>query len=147
MLLQNHYYDKKMVTYLLNSYYITSTDERFNSPTLGTSVSNNSTLFIDASKECVKVTNNNKLTDDNIASIVKYYTDRADVEHVAKLVPNSEVEKEDFNLSVSTYVEQEDTREVIDITELNKEIARIVEHEAQLRTEIDKIVAEIEAGV
>ena len=107
----------------------------------------NSTLFIDASKECVKVTNNNKLTDDNIASIVKYYTDRADAEHVAKLVPNSEVEKEDFNLSVSTYVEQEDTKEVIDITELNKEIARIVEHEAQLRTEIDKIVAEIEAGV
>lgn len=106
----------------------------------------NSTLFIDASKECVKVTNNNKLTDDNIASIVKYYTDRADVEHIAKLVPNSEVEKEDFNLSVSTYVEQEDTREVIDITELNKEIARIVEREAQLRTEIDKIVAEIEAG-
>ena len=57
-----------------------------------------------------------------------------------------ECDKNDYNLSVSTYVEQEDTREVIDITELNKEIARIVEREAQLRTEIDKIVAEIEVG-
>ena len=61
-------------------------------------------------------------------------------------MPNSEVEAQDYNLSVSTYVEQEDTREVIDIVELNKEIARIVEREAQLRTEIDKIVAEIEVA-
>lgn len=107
----------------------------------------NSTLFIDATKECVKVSNNNKLSDENISTILKTYTDRTDVEYVARLVPNSEIEEQDFNLSVSTYVEQEDTREVIDITALNKEIARIVEHEAQLRTEIDKIVAEIEAGV
>lgn len=107
----------------------------------------NSTLFIDASKECVKVTNNNKLSADNITSIVKYYTDRTDVEHISRLVPNSEIEKEDFNLSVSTYVEQEDTREVIDIVELNKEINRIVEREAQLRNEIDKIISEIEVGV
>lgn len=107
----------------------------------------NSTLFIDASKECTKVTNNNKLKEDNISNILKYYTDRQNVEYVAKLVPNSKIAEEDYNLSVSTYVEQEDTREVIDITELNKEIARIVEREAQLRTEIDKIVAEIEMGV
>lgn len=107
----------------------------------------NSTLFIDASKECAKVTNNNKLKSEHIINILKYYTDRQDVEYVAKLVPNSKVAEEEYNLSVSTYVEQEDTREVIDITELNKEIARIVERETQLRAEIDKIVAEIEAGV
>ena len=77
---------------------------------------------------------------------MKYYTDRQNVEYVAKLVPNSKVAEEEYNLSVSTYVEQEDTREVIEITELNKEIARIVERESQLRAEIDKIVAEIEAG-
>lgn len=105
----------------------------------------NSTLFIDATKECVKVTNN-KLSESNIDNILKVYTDRCDVQYVAKLVPNSEVEAQDYNLSVSTYVEQEDTREVIDIVELNKEIARIVEREAQLRTEIDKIVAEIEVA-
>lgn len=104
----------------------------------------NSTLFIDATKECVKVTNNNKLSESNIDNILKVFTDRCDVQYIAKVVPNSEVETQDYNLSVSTYVEQEDTREVIDIVELNKEIARIVEREAQLRTEIDKIVAEIE---
>lgn len=106
----------------------------------------NSTLFIDATKECVKVTNNNKLSDDNINSILETFKAREDKDYVSKLVPNSKIAEQDYNLSVSTYVEQEDTREVIDITELNKEIARIVEHEAQLRTEIDKIVAEIEAG-
>jgi len=106
----------------------------------------NSTLFIDATKECVKVTNNNKLSDDNINSILETFKAREDKDYVSKLVPNSKIAEQDYNLSVSTYVEQKDTREVIDITELNKEIARIVEHEAQLRTEIDKIVAEIEAG-
>ena len=106
----------------------------------------NSTLFIDATKECVKVTNNNKLSKSNIDNILKVYTDRCDVQYVAKLVPNSKVEAQDYNLSVSTYIEQEDTKEVIDIVELNKEIARIVEREAQLRTEIDKIVAEIEVA-
>ena len=104
----------------------------------------NSTLFIDATKECVKVTNNNKLSDENIENILETFKNRVDKDYVSKLVPNSEIAQQDYNLSVSTYVEQEDTREVIDITELNKEIARIVEHEAQLRTEIDKIVQEID---
>lgn len=106
----------------------------------------NSTLFIDATKECVKVTNNNKLTDTNIDNIIEIYKAREDREYVSRLVPNSEVAEQEYNLSVSTYVEQEDTREVIDIAELNKEIARIVEREGVLRAEIDKIVAEIEAG-
>lgn len=107
----------------------------------------NATLFIDATKECVKVTNNNKLSGTNIDNIIEIYKAREDREYVSRLVPNSEVAEQEYNLSVSTYVEQEDTREVIDITELNKEIARIVEREEVLRTEIDKIVAEIEAGV
>lgn len=107
----------------------------------------NSTLFIDATKECVKVTNNNKLSDDNINSILETYTSRTDKEYVSRLVPNSEIKEQEYNLSVSTYVEQEDTREVIDIVELNKEIERIVQRESELRAEIDKIVAEIEASV
>ena len=104
----------------------------------------NSTLFIDATKECQKVTNNNKLTEENIDNILKYFTDRADIDYVSKLVPNSEIAEQEYNLSVSTYVEQEDTREVTDIVELNKEIARIVERENVLRAEIDKIISEIE---
>lgn len=66
----------------------------------------NSTLFIDATKECVKVTNNNKLTDENIENIVKTFTDRKDIDYVSKLVSNKEIGENDYNLSVSTYVEK-----------------------------------------
>lgn len=104
----------------------------------------NNILFIDASKECVKVTNNNRLTDENIDNIVKIFTDRKDIDYVAKLVSNSEIEENDYNLSVSTYVEKEDTREKIDIVELNKQIEEIVAREQVLRDEIKKIVKEIE---
>lgn len=104
----------------------------------------NNILFIDASKECVKVTNNNKLTDENIDNIVKIFTDRKDIDYVAKLVSNNEIGENDYNLSVSTYVEKEDTREKIDIVELNKQIEEIVAREQLLRDEIDKIVKEIE---
>lgn len=104
----------------------------------------NSILFIDASKECVKVTNNNKLTDENIEHIVKIFTDREDKDYVARLVSNTEIGENDYNLSVSTYVEKEDTREKIDIVELNKQIEEIVAREQVLRDEIDKIVKEIE---
>ena len=104
----------------------------------------NSTLFIDASKECVKVTNNNKLTEDNISKIVAAFTERTDSEYFCRLVPNSEIAENDYNLSVSTYVEQEDTREVIDIAVLNAEIAEIVKREDMLRAEINKIITMIE---
>lgn len=105
----------------------------------------NSTLFIDASKEAVKVTNNNRLTDENIDNILKIFENREDVQYVARLVSNKEIEGNNYNLSVSTYVEKEDTREVIDIKELNKQLDEIVKRENILRDEISKIIAEIEA--
>ena len=104
----------------------------------------NSTLFIDATNECVKVTNNNKLTDENINNIIEMFINRTDKEHIAKIVLNEEIAKNDYNLSVATYVEKEDTREKIDIVELNREIDEIVERENKLRIEIAKIIAEIE---
>lgn len=72
------------------------------------------------------------------------YTDRVDVAHTVRLVQGKEIAAEDYNLSVSTYVEPEDTREVIDIAALNAEIREIVSREEVLRREIDKIIAEIE---
>lgn len=104
----------------------------------------NNTLFIDASKECVKVTNNNKLTEENISHIVDEFVSRADAKHFARCVPYEEIKGNDYNLSVSNYVEQEDTREVIDIVKLNAEIERIVAREQVLRAEIAKIIAELE---
>lgn len=108
------------------------------------SKTSNDVLFIDASAECVKVTNNNKLTDTNIENILRLFTERKDVEYTAKVVPNAAIGENDFNLSVSTYVEKQDTREKVDIKELNKQIAEIVAREQILRDEIDKIIAEIE---
>jgi type I restriction enzyme M protein len=104
----------------------------------------NKVLFIDASNQCVKVTNNNKLLPKNIDTIVNAFTDRKDIQYLCRLVDYDEIKSQNYNLSVSTYVEQEDTREKIDIVKLNAEIKEIVAREQVLRDEIDKIIAEIE---
>lgn len=104
----------------------------------------NKTLFIDASNECVKVTNNNKLTQDNMDKIVGCFANRSEIEHFSHLATYDEISENDYNLSVSTYVEAEDTREKIDIVKLNAEIKEIVAREQVLRDEIAKIIAEIE---
>ena len=104
----------------------------------------NKTLFIDASKEFKKETNNNVLNSENIETIVKEFKERADVEYFARLVDNSEIAENDYNLSVSTYVEKEDTREIIDIKVLNKEIEETVKRIDVLRTSINEIVKELE---
>jgi type I restriction enzyme M protein len=103
-------------------------------------------LFIDASQQFVKVTNSNKLSEENIQTILNTYTARQEVEYVASLVSAEDIAEQKYTLSVSTYVEKEDTREVIDIKELNREIARIVARQQVLRTEIDRIVKEIEGA-
>ena len=103
-------------------------------------------LFIDATNECIKVTNNNKLTKDNIKRIVDTFARREEIAHFAHLADYDEIAENNYNLSVSTYVEAEDTREKIDIVKLNAEIREIVAREQLLRDEIDKIIAEIEGG-
>lgn len=110
------------------------------------SKADNKVFFIDASNEFIHSGNKNKLSKANLERIYNAYVNRKDEEHFTKLVNNTEVAEQDYNLSVSTYVEQKDTREVIDIKVLNQQIADIVAKEQVLRTEIDKIVAEIEAG-
>ena len=103
-----------------------------------------SILFIDASRECVKVTKSNKLTDANIQTILQAFTNRVDIQHFARLVPYPEVAAQDYTLSVSTYVEQEDKREAVNIRQLNKDIEGIVARQMKLREEIASIIAEIE---
>ena len=104
----------------------------------------NKTLFIDASNECIKVTNNNKLTQANMDRIVETFAKRAEEAHFSHLAGYEEIESNDYNLSVSNYVEAEDTREKIDIVKLNAEIEEIVARQQVLREEIDKIIAELE---
>lgn len=104
----------------------------------------NSVLFIDASAEFIRENTKNKLSTENRATILEGFEKRDDKDYFSKLVPNEELAKNDYNLSVSSYVTKEDTREVIDIVELNKEIQRIVARQAELRAQIDVIVKDLE---
>ncbi len=107
--------------------------------------SDNKTQFIDASALFKKETNNNTLTDDHIAQIMEAFDRKTDVEYFAKSVDFEDIEEKDYNLSVSTYVVAEDTREVINITKLNSELKTTVTKIDKLRKDIDAIVEEIEA--
>lgn len=100
--------------------------------------------FIDAGELYQKETNNNILTDEHIEKIMEAFGTKADIPYFSKSADFKEIEKNDYNLSVSSYVEAKDTREVIDIAKLNAQIAEIVKKENALRVEIDKIVREIE---
>ncbi|MEW1706893.1 type I restriction-modification system subunit M [Microbacterium sp. NPDC089190] len=103
-------------------------------------------LFIDASKEFKRIGNKNKLTAENQQRILNTYETREDSDHFAKCVSNEAIAANGYNIAVTSYVEAEDTREVVDIAVLNAEIARIVARQSELRTSIDEIVADLEAG-
>lgn len=100
----------------------------------------NKTLFIDASNEFVKVTNNNKLTDENIDHIIDVFERKAEEKYFSAYVTNEAIAENDYVLSVSNYVELKDKRVDIDIDELNAEIDRVVDYEEQLRREITQII-------
>ena len=149
--------EQKIRQYLIDNNYIDAVIQMPSNLFYGTSIatcimvlkkakSDDKVLFMDASKEFIKVGNANKLTQDNIANIMKLYTDRKNKKYLAKLATKEEIAEADYNLSVNTYVEQEDTREKVDIVKLNATLREIVAKENKLRAEIDKIVAEIEAG-
>lgn len=147
--------EKKIRKYLIDNNYIDCIIQLPGNLFYGTSIAtcimvlkkskvDNQLLFIDASKECVKVTNSNKLTSGNIQHIYDIWKKRENQKYIAQLVKADKIEEEDYNLSVSTYVEQEDTREKIDIKVLNQQIKEIVVKEQKLREEIDRIIADIE---
>ena len=105
------------------------------------------TQFIDASGLFKKETNNNLLLDEHIEQIMQAFDNKADVPHFARSVPFETIAANDYNLSVSSYVEAKDNREIVDITQLNAELKTTVANIDRLRTEIDAIVAEIEGGI
>lgn len=147
--------EKKIRKYLVDNNFIDCIIQLPDNLFFGTSIAtcilvmkknktDNKILFIDASKNYVKITNNNKLRDVDIDKIIEEYASREEVKYVTHLATYEEIEAQDFNLSVSIYVEQKDTREKIDIKVLNEDISKIVEKENKLRAEIDKIITEIE---
>ena len=128
--------EQKIRKYLVDNNYVDCIIQLPSNLFFGTSIAtcimvmkknkaDNRTLFIDATSECVKVTNNNKLTPENIDRIVDVFAKREEVKHFSHLASYEEVAGNDYNLSVSTYVEAEDTREKIDIVKLNTGIMEI----------------------
>ncbi len=149
--------EQKIRKYLIDNNYVDTViqlpPDLFFGTTIATCVivlkkskADNMTLFIDASAQFVRGGNKNKLTPGNQQAILGAFIQRDNADYFAQLVDNSEIAGNDYHLSVSAYVEEEDTREAVDIVELNAEIARIVERQQELRTAIDAIVADLEGS-
>lgn len=149
--------EQKIRKYLVDNNYIDAIIQLPDNLFFGTSIatcimvlkkskSENTTLFIDASKECLKVTNSNKLNDENINNILNAYKERKDKDYFVKVVQNNQIAEQDYVLSVSTHVEKKDNKEVIDIKKLNTEIEEIVNKVNILRSGIYKVINEIEGS-
>ena len=147
--------EQKIRKYLIDNNYIDAViqlpPDLFFGTTIGTCIivlkkskKDNKTLFIDASNEFVRNGNKNKLTDANRTKILNAFTNRKDIEHFAKLIENKVIAENDYKIDISSYVDQKDTREVVNITELNSKITQIVARQNELRTAIDEIIADIE---
>lgn len=106
----------------------------------------NATLFIDASAEFVRGGNKNKIAEEQRRKILNAFIERSDKDHFAKLVPNADIAENDYNIAVSSYLEQENTTVATDITELNARIATIVKKQNELRNAIDAIVNDLESA-
>ncbi len=106
----------------------------------------NKTLFIDASAEFVRGGNKNKLTEANWQRILGAFTAREDVEYFARLVENTAIAENGYNIAVSSWVMQENVSEAVDITSLNARITKIVQRQHELREAIDAIVADLEGS-
>jgi type I restriction enzyme M protein len=140
----DHNYIETVISLAPNLFFGTSI--AVNILVLAKNKTNTKTQFIDASAIFKKETNNNILTDENIEQIIKAFDEKTDMKHFAKSVDLESIKANDYNLSVSSYVEAKDTRETIDIDTLNAELATTVAKIDNLRSEIDKIVAGIENG-
>ena len=149
--------EQKIRQYLIDNNYIDTVIQLPQDLFFGTTIAtciivlkkskhDNAVLFIDASAEFERSGNKNKLVAEHQQKILDAFTDRKDIEHFAQMVPAEMIAANDYNISVSSYVEQKDEREEIDITELNAEIARIVSRQSELRTQIDAIVADLEGN-
>lgn len=104
----------------------------------------NNILFVDASEECVRNTNKNKLSDDNINNIVNLLKDRKSVENKSYLATYDEIKTNDYNISVNSYLKTNSGDNNIDIAEVNKKLAEVVPRQQQIRKELEQIIKELE---
>lgn len=103
------------------------------------------TQFIDASLLFKKQTNNNILDDEHIEKILQIFKNKEEIKHFSRCVSVDEIKNNDFNLSVSSYIEAKDLKEAIDINKLNEELEQIVKKEEILRSSINEIITNLKA--
>jgi type I restriction enzyme M protein len=149
--------EQKIRKYLIDNNYVDAViqlpPDLFFGTTIATCVivlkkskADNAVLFIDASAEFVRGGNKNKLSEANREKILDAYITRSDIDHFARLVPNSDIAENEYNIAVSSYIEQNNETEEVDIEKLNARIAEIVIRQQKLREAIDEIVADLEGG-
>ena len=149
--------EQKIRKYLIDNNYVDAViqlpPDLFFGTTIATCVivlkkskADNAVLFIDASAEFVRGGNKNKLSEENRERILHAFIDRKDIDHFARLVPNKDIAENEYNIAVSSYVEQNNETEKVDIEKLNAHIAEIVIRQQKLREAIDEIVADLEGG-
>lgn len=149
--------EQKIRKYLVDGNYIETIISLPSNLFYGTSISVNILVlskhksdtriqFIDASGSGFykKETNNNVLTEEHIDKILSLFGGKEDVRYVSRMVGYDEIVEQSYNLSVSSYVESEDTRPQTDIKSLNHRLSELVSRENALRAAIDKIVSELE---
>lgn len=146
--------EKKIRKYLIDNNYVDTVIQLPDNLFFGVSIavciivlkknkSEATTFFIDGSKEFVHEGNKNKLSEENIIKIHAAYSGKEEISHFTRNVPNDYIANNGYNLSVSSYVEKEDTREVINIDELNQQIDGIVKRENELRSAIDRVIRDL----
>lgn len=149
--------EQKIRKYLIDNNYVDTViqlpPDLFFGTTIATCIivlkkskADNATLFIDASSLSTRSGNKNKLTGVHQQKILDAFTARKSIDHFAHLMDNGDIAENGYNIAVSSYVEQKDEREAIDIRQLNTDIAQIVARQAELRVQIDAIVADLEGG-
>lgn len=147
--------EQKIRQYLVDNNYVESVISLAPNLFFGTTIAVNilvlskhktdtTTQFIDASRLFKKETNNNILTNKHIEDIMQVFDSKTGEEYFANSVSFEAIVANNYNLSVSSYVEAKDNREVVDIGQLNADLKITVAKINQLRTDIDAIVAEIE---
>ncbi len=149
--------EQKIRKYLIDNNYVDAViqlpPDLFFGTTIATCIivlkkskADNAVLFIDASAEFVRGGNKNKLSEANREKILDAYVARRDIDHFARLVPKKDIAENEYNIAVSSYVEQNNETEKVDIKKLNAHIAEIVIRQQKLREAIDEIVADLEGG-
>ena len=107
--------------------------------------SDNNILFVDASSECVRNTNKNKLSEENINNIISLLKDRKSVENKSYIATYEEIKDNDYNISVNSYLRTNIETKKIDIEKVNRKLAEIVPKQQQIREELEEIIKELEA--